>query len=160
MEMIQILGIVILLVGIVLIGIEFYMPGFGLPGIFGIISTLAGVYMAGKNITGRIVTGMIAVVIIAVMLVISIVLFRSQKVKTPIKLDTDLQGKNLFIDERDMDYLIGKNGIAVTDLRPSGKGEFDGVKLDILSGGAFIPKGQALVIKEIKNNKIFVEKRG
>ncbi len=159
MGMVQILGIIILLVGIVLIGIEFYMPGFGLPGIFGMISTIVGIYMAGKNITERIITGIIAVVIIVVMLVISIVLFKSQKVKAPIKLDTDLQGKNLFIDETDMEYLIGKNGTAITDLRPSGKGEFDGVKLDVLSGGEFIEKGKALVIKEIKNNKIFVEER-
>ena len=55
-----------------------------------------------------------------------------------------------------MEYLIGKKGEASTDLRPSGKGEFDGVKLDILSEGDYIKKGATLEITEIKNNKIFV----
>ena len=90
------------------------------------------------------------------MLVISIIIFNSKKVKSPIKLDTEVQGKDLFIDGKDMEYLIGKKGEAVTDLKPSGKGEFDGVKLDILSEGDYIKKGTTLEITEIKNNKIFV----
>ena len=99
---------------------------------------------------------MIAIVIIAVMLVISIIVFNSKKVKSPIKLDTEVQGKDLFIDGKDMEYLIGKKGEAATDLKPSGKGEFDGVKLDILSEGDYIKKGATLEITEIKNNKILV----
>ena len=91
------------------------------------------------------------------MLVISIVVFSSKKIKSPIKLDTDLQGKNLFIDEEDMEYLIGKKGVAITDLRPSGKGEFDGVKLDILSSNYYIKKDTPLMITEVKNNRIIVQ---
>ena len=45
---------------------------------------------------------------------------------------------------------------AVTDLKPSGKGEFDGVVLDIISG-TYVPKGASLEIMEIKNNKIIVK---
>ena len=54
-----------------------------------------------------------------------------------------------------MEYLIGKKGVALTDLKLSGKGEFDGVMLDIMSQ-KFIAKGSSLVIKEINNNKIIV----
>ena len=157
MGTIQILGIVVLIIGIVLIGVEFYLPGFGLPGISGIICTAAGIFLAGRNASERVIVGVIAIVVIAVMLVVSIILFSSKKVKSPIKLDTDLQGKNLFIDEKDMEYLIGKKGVALTDLRPSGKGEFDGVKLDIFSSNYYIKKDSELIITAIKNNKIMVE---
>lgn len=158
MGAINILGIIVLFVGIILIGLEFFMPGFGVPGICGIIGTAAGIFLTGRNASERVIVGVIAIVVIAVMLVVSVIIFNSKKVKSPIKLDTDLPGKNLFIDETDMEYLIGKKGVALTDLRPSGKGEFDGVKLDILSGGDYIKKDNSIVIKEIKNNKIFVEK--
>ncbi|MCR5828900.1 MAG: serine protease [Lachnospiraceae bacterium] len=158
MEVVNILGIIVLLVGIVLIGIEFFLPGFGLPGISGIICVAAGIYLTGRDMTERLVVGVIAILVIAIMLVISIILFKSKKVKSPIKLETDLPGKNLFIDESDMNYLVGKKGTALTDLRPSGKGEFEGVKLDVLSSGEFIEKGKNLEIAEIKNNKIFVKK--
>jgi membrane-bound ClpP family serine protease len=155
MTVIQILGEFVLIVGIILIGIEFYMPGFGIPGVSGTIFTVAGIFLTGRNISERIVVGLVAIIAIAVMLVLSIVVFNSKNVKSPIKLDTDLQGKNLFIEEKDMEYLVGKKGTALTDLRPSGKGEFDGVKLDIITSG-YIAKGADLIITEIKNNKIFV----
>jgi membrane-bound ClpP family serine protease len=155
MTVIQILGVLVLIVGIILIGIEFYMPGFGIPGVSGIIFTVAGIFLTGRNISERIIVGLVAIIVIAVMLVLSIMVFNSKNVKSPIKLDTDLQGKNLFIEEKDMEYLVGKKGTALTDLRPSGKGEFDGVKLDIISSG-YIAKGADLIITEIKNNKIFV----
>lgn len=157
MGAVQILGVVVLIIGILLIGIEFYMPGFGFPGIAGIIFTAAGIFLTGRSIQERVLVGVVAIVIIAVMLVISIVLFSSKKVRSPIKLDEDLQGKNLFIEEKDMEYLIGKKGIAITDLRPAGKGEFDGVKLDVLSANYYIKKDSALVITEVKNNSIIVE---
>ena len=117
---------------------------------------MAGIYLAGRDNGERIFIGVIAIVIIAVMLVISICIFKSKKIKSPIKLETDMQGKNLFIEEKDMEYLLGKKGVACTDLRPSGKGEFNGVKLDILSDGEFIKKGVKITVTEIKNNKIFV----
>ena len=157
MGAVQILGVIVLIIGILLIGVEFYMPGFGFPGIAGIIFTAAGVFLTGRSVQERVIVGVIAIVIIAVMLVISIVVFSSKKIKSPIKLDTDLQGKNLFIDEEDMEYLIGKKGVAITDLRPSGKGEFDGVKLDILSSNKNIKKDTPLMITEVKNNRIIVQ---
>ncbi|MCR5823564.1 MAG: hypothetical protein K6G60_03940 [Lachnospiraceae bacterium] len=156
MEPIQILGIVVLVIGIILIGVEFYMPGFGVPGLLGVICAAAGVFLTGRTVSERITVGVIAIVVVAVMLVISIIVFNSKKVKSPIKLDTDLQGKDLFIEAKDMEYLVGQKGIALTDLRPSGKGEFNGIKLDILSPGEFIKKGSALEISEIKNNSIVV----
>ena len=156
MEMIQILGIVTIVIGVVLIGVEFYLPGFGVPGIAGIICTSVGIFLAGRDATERIMIGLITLAVIAVMLVISIMLLNSKKVKSPIKLDTDLSGRDLFIEEKDMNYLVGKKGVAITDLRPAGKGEFDGVRLDIFSEGNYIKRGKTLTIKEIRNNKIIV----
>ena len=157
MGAVHILGIIVLIIGILLIGVEFYLPGFGFPGIAGIIFTAAGVFLTGRSFQERVIVGVVAIVIIAVMLVISIVIFSSKKVKSPIKLDADLQGKNLFIDEKDMEYLIGKKGIAITDLKPAGKGEFEGIKFDILSANYYIKKDSAIVITEVKNNRIIVE---
>ena len=156
MEAIQILGIVVLIIGIVLIGVEFFLPGFGVPGVSGIICTVTGIFLTGRDMSERIMVGVIAIVIIAIVLVVSIIVFNSKKIKSPIKLETDLLGKNLFIEEKDMEYLLGKKGVAITDLRPSGKGEFDGVKLDVITTG-YIKKGTALTITAIKNNKIFVD---
>ncbi len=157
MGALQVLGIVVLIIGMVLIGIEFYIPGFGVPGISGIVCTIVGVFLVGRNAQERILAGAVSIVVIAVMLVISVIIFNSKKVKSPIKLDDELPGKNLFIEGEDPDSYVGKEGIAITDLKPSGKGEFDGERYDVLSQGNFIEKGAKLKITEVKNNKIFVE---
>ena len=94
MEAIQILGCVVLVIGILLIGVEFILPGFGLPGISGTILVVIGIYLTGKNGSERIIVGVVTIVVIAAILVVDLVLFNSKKIKSPIKLDTDLQGKN------------------------------------------------------------------
>ena len=157
MGAVQILGVVVLIIGILLIGVEFYLPGFGVPGIAGTVFTAAGIFLTGRSVQERVVVGIIAIVVIAVMLVISIVIFSSKKIKSPIKLDEDLQGKDLFIEEKDMEYLIGKKGVAISDLKPAGKGEFDGVKFDVMSANYYIKKDSVLVITEVKDNRIIVE---
>ena len=55
-----------------------------------------------------------------------------------------------------MEYLIGKTGVAATDLRPGGKGSFDGIYFDVLSEGMYVKKGQGIKITRIKDNKIIV----
>ena len=51
----------------------------------------------------------------------------------------------------------GRTGIAKTDLRPSGKGDFDGTVLDVLSNGEFIKKGTRIQITKILNNQVLVK---
>jgi membrane-bound ClpP family serine protease len=55
-----------------------------------------------------------------------------------------------------LEYLVGKEGIATTDLRPAGKGCFEGIEFDILSGGSYIKKGQNIAINKVKDNKLVV----
>ncbi|MBO4389414.1 MAG: serine protease, partial [Lachnospiraceae bacterium] len=59
MGAIQVLGVVVLIIGILLIGVEFFMPGFGIPGIAGILCTAAGIFLSGRNVTERITIGVI-----------------------------------------------------------------------------------------------------
>jgi membrane-bound serine protease (ClpP class) len=52
--------------------------------------------------------------------------------------------------------LIGLIGEATTDLRPSGKGLFDGRLLDIISGGEFIAKGRSLRVVKQEGSRVVV----
>ena len=65
MGAVQILGVIVLIIGILLIGVEFYMPGFGFPGIAGIIFTAAGIFLTGNSMQQRVIVGVISIVIIA-----------------------------------------------------------------------------------------------
>lgn len=155
----EIIGIVLLLTGFVLVGIEMAMPGFGLPGISGIISLVVGIILTANSVSAGIVIAIIVIVILAIMLAVAMILLGSKKMKSPMVLREDVKGEQGFLESSDLEYLVGKEGIAATDLRPAGKGRFDGIEFDILSGGNYIQKGQNIVIEKIKDNKLIVSEK-
>ena len=49
MNTVMIIGIILLIAGFVLVGIELVVPGFGAPGISGIICLVAGVFLTADT---------------------------------------------------------------------------------------------------------------
>ena len=62
-----------------------------------------------------------------------------------------------LIDSSDLTYLLNKEGIAATDLKPAGKGDFEGVELDIFSEGQYIRKGTRIIISKVNQKKLMVK---
>ena len=56
----------------------------------------------------------------------------------------------------DLNYFIGREGVTHTDLRPAGIGEFDGVKLNVVSDGEFIAKDRPIRVQSVEGNRIVV----
>jgi membrane-bound serine protease (ClpP class) len=54
--------------------------------------------------------------------------------------------------------LVGRTGIAETDLRPSGRGSFDGVSQDIVADGAYIVKGSSIIVAAVEGSRVIVRK--
>ena len=54
---------------------------------------------------------------------------------------------------------IGLRGEAATDLRPSGKGRFEGLWLDIIADGEYIEKGTPLQVVRHEGARIVVARR-
>ena len=152
----EIIGIVLLIAGFVLVGIEMSIPGFGLPGISGIAGMAIGILMTAKTLETGLIMVVVIIVLSAIMMAVIMTLLSSKKTKVPIVLKDDVKWEQEFLNTSDMEYLIGKIGVAATDLRPGGKGSFDGIYLDILSEGMYVNKGKRIKITNIKDNKIIV----
>ena len=52
--------------------------------------------------------------------------------------------------------MVGKEGVATTDLHPSGKAVFDGEIYDVVAENFFIDKGAEIVVKSVEGVKITV----
>ena len=152
----EILGIILLIAGFILVGVEMAVPGFGLPGISGIISLVLGIIFTADNVSEGIIMAIIVIVILGIMLAVAMALLGSKKMKSPMVLREDVKGEQGFLESSDLEYLVGKEGVAATDLRPAGKGNFDGIEFDILSGGSYINKGSKIRIIKVKDNKLVV----
>lgn len=52
--------------------------------------------------------------------------------------------------------LIGMEGITATPLRPSGIGEFDGERIDIVSEGSFIDRNKSVKVVRVEGVRVVV----
>ena len=60
-------------------------------------------------------------------------------------------------DGEDLSSLLGVEGVADTNLRPSGIGRFDGEFIDVLSNRGFIAKGAKVVIVKVRGKVVTVK---
>lgn len=157
MEPIVMLGIGLLILGFVLICVEVVMPGFGAPGIGGIISLMAGIFLVSKTLEQGIMITIIVIVILAILVTILFMLLQKRKLGSPIILDEEMPGTEK-LESSDMDYLLQKKGVAITDMRPMGKGDFEGIVLDVYSDAGYIVKGEGIIIDRIEQKKLIVRK--
>ena len=147
-------SILLFAIGITLVIIELYVPGFGIPGIAGAISLIAFIFVTGRNRAHYIILAGIILVICAVLFVIFFVLLSKKRLPKSLILETSEEG---FSGTRDMQFLMGTVGTLLSTCRPAGNADFDGMKLDVVSRGEFIEKGVKVEVIEIEGNRIVVK---
>lgn len=158
MDVLTIVGFILLIAGIILIGVEMVIPGFGAPGITGIISLVLGVALSAKSIEQALTTVVILLAVLAVMLTVITVILHSKKIKSPMRLDEEL-GNEGYLSSDDLEYLVGKEGVTTTDLRPTGKCIFDGVTFEVRSENSFIAANKEIEVIKIQSNAIIVREK-
>jgi len=52
--------------------------------------------------------------------------------------------------------LIGRTGVALSDLRPAGKAEIEGRRMDVVTEGGYIEKGKKVVVSEVYGARVVV----
>lgn len=151
------ISVVLLITGFVLIGIEFTAPGISFPGIAGTVCLVVGVFLTADGIVeGTLMTIMI-LAILGMMLGVTLWLLAKGKLVKPLILTEEQTKERGYISSSDLEYLLGKEGVALTDLRPTGIGSFDGINFDVISGGQYIAKGEFIVINQVKGSKLIVK---
>ena len=143
MELLEIISLnwpaaICLLAGFILVTIELFTPGFGVPGISGLALLLIGVVVASDS------------------LLEGILLTKGALAKTPLVLKTSTDKEDGFTSGEDMAYFLGHEGVAATMLRPVGTADFDGVKLEVLAEGEFIEAGKPVRVVRVEGRKIVV----
>lgn len=155
---ITILTISLLVIGFGLIFLEMHIPGFGLPGILGSIFLILAVVLTAKNFAQALVMALAILAIMGIMLGIVLTFFAKRKIFKQLVLPDEQKKEYGYISSSDLDYLLGKIGITITDLRPAGSVDIDGVKFDVISDGEYILKGTKVEIFKVKGVKLLVKK--
>ena len=150
-------AVIMLIIGFALVVVEMYIPGFGAPGIIGIILLVAGVISTNPTPLQALVLALIIVVLLCIAFTICIrTVSKGRFSKTPLVLNDVSTGKEADDRAEDMSYFVGHTGQTHTALRPAGIAEFDGVKLNVVSDGDFIAQGVEVRVERVEGNRIVV----
>lgn len=152
--------IICMLVGVILLVVEMFMPGFGIPGISGALLLLAGIVMTWLEYGAKVGLGMAVAVLALMGIVISISL---KSVNSGKLTNSELVLKDAVNDggkgeREEMQLLVGKEGKTLTALRPVGAAEFECGKLNVQGDSEFIEKGVNVRIIRVDGTTIYVKK--
>lgn len=166
--------ILLFIVGIGLLIVEIFVtPGFGIVGTLGIIAIVVGLTLSMVDnivftIDGALFPALgkaFSIVIFSFLCSFFLSLYLSHKLFTNqgrfkhLALNTTQQVDEGYIGvETSIAQIVGKQGIAATTLRPSGKIEIDGIWYEAVSEDGFIEINEAIEVVKFLNNQAYVRR--
>ena len=151
--------IICFVVGIGLLILEAFMPGFGAPGITGVILEVITLVMTWFEHGPVATLAMLLIVLLVLAIAISTSLRSITKGRLSksslIHSDTE-SNEDGYRSVQDLAVFMDKEGTATSVLRPTGIADFEGVRLNVSSEGDFIAAGTKVRIIKVEGAKILV----
>ena len=147
------------IIGVGLLVLEAFMPGFGVAGLSGVVLEIITLVLTWMQHGPMATLGMLLIILSVLAIAVSISLRSVTKgkfSKSRIILREQESNQEGYRSSQDMDVFLNKEGVTTTVLRPTGMAEFDGVKLNVVSEGEFIPAGTAVRIVRVEGSRIVV----
>ena len=155
------LSIFILLIfigGIALIGLEMFIPG-GIVGTVGVVTLVYAIIYVNKS------TYYIAFILV-ISLILAVILYyvnrnvfhKKLMFLDRLVLNDSISTKDGYVASESRLELLGQKLIAYTDLRPAGVAVLENEKLDVVTDGDFIEKGNKIEVIRVEGMRIVVKK--
>ena len=151
--------IICFVIGIGLLILEAFMPGFGAAGITGIILEVITLVMTWFEHGPLATLAMLLIVLLVLAIAISTSLrsiTRGRLSKSSLVHSETESNEDGYRSIEDLAVFMDKEGTATTVLRPAGIADFEGVRLNVSSEGDYIPAGTTVRIIKVEGAKILV----
>ena len=151
--------LICIIFGTGLIVLEAFMPGFGIPGISGILLEIASIVLTYLHYGALSALGITLIILSLVAIVLSISLRSAAKgklSKSEMILHATENAEQGYTAGEDLKVFIGHEGITTTPLRPTGIAEFDEVRLNVSSEGGYIDSGKPVRIVAAEGSQVTV----
>ena len=144
--------------GLALIGLEMFVPG-GIVGTVGIITVVYAIIYVNKS------TYYIAFILV-VSLILAVILYyvnrnifhKKLMFLDRLVLNDSISTEDGYVASESRLELLGQKLIAYTDLRPAGVAVLENEKLDVVTDGDFIEKGNKIEVIRVEGMRIVVKK--
>ena len=152
-----IMPIALQLLGLAVIVMEIFVPSLGLLSVMAAGILFYSLYLVFTTISftmGMVFLG-VDIIVIPVVLVLG---FKALGASS-LSLHKILSSKEgVFSQAPELASWKGKQGEAITDLRPSGTVEIEGKRLDAVTDGEYVDAGTPVVVTLVSGNRIVVDK--
>lgn len=164
--------IALFILGVLLIILEiFVIPGFGLPGLLGIVLMICGLAFSMVandwlnfkiSAPGLLMQSFLIVIIsLAASIVLMVIFGKSMLQSRAFKrlvLQDEQRSVEGYTSSRLLADLVGREALARTVLRPSGKIEIDGKWYDAVALDGFVELGEQVTVVKHENYNLFVRR--
>lgn len=150
--------VALILIGVALLAIEvFVIPGFGVSGILGMAALITGIFLVTDSLLEGLIFTAGAITVLGFIIYLSFRLPRTRRIWKKFSLSTRQTSKEGYVAPKPQyEMYLGQVGIALTQLRPAGTGDFNGVHLDVVTEGGFIGIGTSIRIIGVEGTRIIV----
>jgi membrane-bound ClpP family serine protease len=138
-------SLILLLLGLLLIFLEFYLPGAVLGLIGGGMVFASIILFAMEMQTPWIIAVYVVVVGLLLAALIRFALWRIRTARPDRSIYSDADQEGYVASHYDLSA-IGKRGIVLTDLKPGGHILIEGKKMQAISQGGYITKGSEVIV--------------
>ena len=153
-----IIPIILQLIGIGIIMAEILIPSGGILALLAIALFGYSLYSVFTSVSASMGYGFILadLIIIPVIVILGFKTLAKSSVTLKKKLSSDL---GVSVQEKALQQYIGMEGVAATDLRPSGMAVIAKERLDVVTEGKYLAKDTPLIVVSVTGNQIIVKEK-
>ncbi|MCE5284739.1 MAG: nodulation protein NfeD, partial [Pelosinus sp.] len=151
------LEIMLFLAGILLLIMELFIPGFGLWGISGMGCIIGSFFLALGGNTAALSSMAVSLIMAIMVFLVILKYLPTSRLWHKLILKDQQTAQAGFTSSHNYESYLGKSGVALTLLRPSGLAEFDGQQLDVVSEGKYLEAGTKIKVVKVAGSRIIVK---
>jgi len=161
--------VLIFLIGLIFVALEFFVaPGSIVFAVIGLACIIGSLFFAGispkipldfsfPSVAEHLNSLAIGLSLTVIGVIVMVWIFSRFPERVPLVLaEKHKLGSSLSDEESAESRLIGRRGILLTDLHPSGKAEIEGKVYEVVSEGAFLERGAAIEVSDIRGIRTIV----
>ena len=155
MDNLYILPIVLQVLGLFVIMAEILLPSGGLLSMLALGLFGYSLYDVFTNISSS--AGIVFLILDIIFIPLAILLGFKLLAKSPVTLKKRMSSEDgVVAQSAEIKLYVGKEGIAFTDLRPSGIAIIEDQRLDVVTEGKYLDKDTKIVVVSVSGNQIIV----
>ncbi|WP_307439680.1 nodulation protein NfeD [Bacillus sp. V2I10] len=148
--------VILFIVGLILVAAEFFVPG-GIIGFIGFGAILLSFFIATDDIAYMAFSLVVALLVAVTAAIIFVKVFgKRMNIFKKLILRDSTNTESGYVSNRNRLELIGKTGIALTSMRPSGTALIDDERIDVVTEGMYIAKDQKIKIVKVEGSRVVV----